>query len=94
MTFDEQIIELQAERHCNEWWAAQRRMARGEHIYTRYCVWCNAEGKTEWKRNGVRFGEYLKRNGIELNFWQRKSIAEQYFGYRFSWNGEKWEKQK
>ena len=39
-TFDEQIREMQAERHRNEWWAGQRRLEKGEDIWVRFVAWC------------------------------------------------------
>lgn len=89
-TFDEQIREMQAERQRNNWWEWQRRVARGEDIYTRFCVWCNAENHPEWKGEPKRFADYLKAHGIELDFWKRKAIAETHFGYKFEWNGKEW----
>lgn len=38
-TFDEQIRELQAERHRNEWWSWKRRLAKGEYIWVRFVAW-------------------------------------------------------
>ena len=89
-TFDEQIQEMQDERHRNEWWEGQRRLARGEDIWVRFVAWCNGEGHGEWQGDPKRFAEYLKANGIELDFWRRKAIAENHFGYRFEWNGKEW----
>ena len=48
------------------------------------------EGHGEWKGDPKRFADYLKANGIELDFWKRKAIAENHFGYRFEWNGKEW----
>ena len=42
-TFDEQIRELQDERHSNEWWSGQRRLAKGEDIWVRFVAWCYGE---------------------------------------------------
>ena len=89
--FDEQIRELQAERHRNEWWQGQRRLARGEDVWVRFVAWCYGEGHGEWKGDPKRFADYLKANGIELDFWKRKAIGEKHFGERYEWNGEKWE---
>ena len=66
----------------------------GEGIYARYCAYCNAEGKVEWKGDPRKFGEWLKESGIELDFWQRKAIAENHFGYEYEWNGREWETRK
>lgn len=89
-TFDEQIREMQNERHRNEWWQGQRRLAKGEDIWVRFVAWCYGEGHGEWKGDPKRFADYLKANGIELDFWRRKAIAENHFGYRFEWNGKEW----
>ena len=89
-TFDEQIREMQDERHRNEWWERRRRLAKGEDIWVRFVAWCYGEEHGEWKGDPKRFADYLKSNGIELDFWKRKAIAENHFGYRFEWNGKEW----
>ena len=89
-TFDEQIREMQDERHRNEWWAGRRRLAKGEDIWVRFVARCYGEEHGEWQDDPKRFADYLKANGIELDFWRRKAIAENHFGYRFEWNGKEW----
>lgn len=90
-SFEEQIRELQDERHKRERAESEFKKKRGEYIYAQYCGWCNAEDKPEWKRDGVKFGKYLKENCITLWFLAKKSLAEKYFGYKYMWNGVKWE---
>lgn len=90
-TFYEQIREMQEERRRAELLEAKQIERLGENVYIRYCIWCNAEGKKDWKKNGVRFGEYLRNHKIELDFWKKKAIAETHFGYKYSWDGKNWE---
>ena len=88
--FDNDIRLLQRERKQNEQILNGRFEMAVEGIYVRFCAWCNAEGKVELKKNARAFAEWLKSNDIELDFWQRKAIAETHFGYRYEWNGKEW----
>lgn len=63
--------------------------ARGEYIYWRFRVWCNAYKDGQGKESARVFAEYIKANNIVLNWYQRKCIAEKYFGYVFTYNHEK-----
>ena len=97
-TFEEQIIIENRSR--NEKWAWERhlREVRGEDIYTDFCVWCNCQGDTDYKlRNNERaFAEWLKQENRTLTEYQRRWIAENHFGWQFTWNEEKneWESRK
>ncbi len=73
----------------------QRRL-NGDSVYLDFCVWCNAYHKGEGKDDPVLFGAYLKETGQDLNFWQKKHIAEKYFGWIYEWNvyEEKWDIKK
>ena len=97
-TFEEEISEIRAERHRNESRERQLKEVRGEYIYTDFCVWCNCQGDTNNKlRNSTRaFAEWLKRENRTLTEYQRRWIAENHFGWRFTWNEEKkeWETKK
>ena len=92
--FDNDIRFLQRERQQVEQILNGRFERAGEGIYARFCAWCNAEGKVELKKNARAFADWLKSNGIELDFWQRKAIAENHFGYEYEWNGREWETRK
>ena len=97
-TFEEQcriehnsrIQRESRERHLKE--------VRGEYIYLDFCVWCNCQCDTGNKlRNSTRvFAEWLKRENRTLTEYQRRWIAENHFGWRFTWNEEKkeWESKK
>lgn len=88
--FDNDIRLLQHERQMNDKILNRRFERSGNGIYACFCGWCNGEGKMELKKNARAFAKWLKDNGIELDFWQRKAIAETYFGYRYEWNGDEW----
>ena len=97
-TFEEQIrIE---NRNRNEKWAWERhcKEVRGGDIYLDFCIWCNCQGDTDNKlRNSARvFAEWLKRENRTLTEYQRRWIAENHFGWQFTWNEEKkeWESRK
>ena len=88
-TFEEEISQIRAERHRNE--IEQRRLkeVRGEYIYTDFCVWCNCYAAQETKQNEKAFAEWLKRENRTLTEYQRRWIAENHFGWRFTWDKEK-----
>ena len=95
-TFEEQIIEMRAERHRNESRERQLKEVRGEYIYLDFCVWCNCYAEQETKQNERAFAEWLKRENRTLTEYQRRWIAEKYFGWQFTWNKQKneWESRK
>ena len=95
-TFEEQILQMQDERHRNEWWEGKRRVERGESIYVKFCVWCNAFNYGNGKKDAKLFAKFLKQENIELTFWQRKHLAEKYFGYKYEYDYAKndWEIKK
>ena len=64
-------------------------IARGEHIYWDFRVWCNAYKDGKGKENAKVFAEYLKSRGVELTPYQRKWIGENCFGFKFEYNHEK-----
>lgn len=95
-TFDEQIRQMQEERHRREFYEYQRKQANGEYIYVNFCVWCNAFNDSKGKNDAKLFAKFLKQENIELTFWQRKHLAEKYFGYKYEYDYEKkdWEIKK
>ena len=97
-TFEEEISQMRAERHRKESRERHLKEVRGEYIYTDFCVWCNCQGDTGNKlRNSERaFAEWLKRENRTLTEYQRRWIAENHFGWQFTWNEEKkeWESKK
>lgn len=61
----------------------------GENIYWNFRVWCNAYKNGVGKDDARVFAEYIKKNGIELTHRQRKWIAENCFGFVFTYNHDK-----
>ena len=93
-SFDNDIRLLQHERKLSDRIHGRRFERSGEGIYACFCGYCNGEGKPEWKGDAKKFGEWLTESGIELDFWQRKAIAETHFGYAYEWNGSEWKIRK
>ena len=95
-TFEEEISEIRAERHRNESRERQLKEVRGEYIYLDFCVWCNCYTEQETKQNEKAFAEWLKREYRTLTEYQRRWIAENHFGWQFTWNKQKneWESKK
>lgn len=92
-------ITIQNVCRNNKWlWENHCREIRGENIYIDFCVWCNCQEDTENKlRNSASvFANWLKRENITLTNYQRRWIAENHFGWQFTWNEEKkeWESKK
>ena len=95
-TFEEEISEIRAERHRNESRERQLKEVRGEYIYLDFCIWCNCYAEQETKQNEKAFAEWLKREYRTLTVYQRRWIAENHFGWQFTWNKQKneWESKK
>lgn len=93
-SFDNDIEVLRHERQENDRIFGKRFERSGNGIYACFCGYCNGEGKTELKKNARAFAKWLKDNGIELDFWQRKAIAENHFGFAYEWNGSEWKIRK
>ena len=95
-TFEEEISQIRAERHRNESRERRLKEVRGEYIYLDFCIWCNCYAEQETKRNERAFAEWLKRENRTLTEYQRRWIAENHFGWQFTWNEEKkeWESKK
>ncbi len=87
------LRELSKERHEKEHWDRAWKESTGENIYTEFKAWCNAYKKGQGKNNPNTFAEFLKAEKKTLTFYQRKYIAEKYFGFKFVYNQEKndWE---
>lgn len=86
------LREMRNERVERERRERETRQALGEDVYTLFWVWCQAKRHGQDTDNDKVFSQYLKDNNIELSFWQKKYLAEKYFGYRYEWNNEqqKW----
>ena len=95
-TFEEEIAIENLARLNAEKWGRRLKEVRGEYIYTDFCVWCNCYAEQETKQNEKAFAEWLKRENRTLTEYQRRWIAENHFGWQFTWNEEKneWESKK
>lgn len=96
-TFEEQILIEHNSRIQRESWERHLKEVRGEYIYLDFCIWCNCQGDDGKLRESERaFAEWLKRENRELTPYQRRWLAEKYFGWQFTWNEEKkeWEIKK
>ena len=90
-TFEEQVRQLQDERHRRENCESQSNQLHGEYIYVGFRVWCNAFNDGNGKTDPKVFAKWLKKENIELTFWQRKHLAEKYFGYKYEYKHDKQE---
>ena len=95
-TFEEQLRIEHNSRILRESWERNFKQVRGEYIYVNFCVWCNAFNDSKGKNDAKLFAKFLKQENIELTFWQRKHLAEKYFGYKYEYDYEKkdWEIKK
>lgn len=84
---EEHKIRQREEEYSNLKWKVS-----GEGEYARFCLWCNAFNKGQGKSNSEIFAKYLKEENIKLTFWQKKYLAEKYFGfeYDFDYFTRKW----
>ena len=95
-TFEEEISIEHLARLNAEKWGRQLKEVRGEYIYLDFCVWCNCYAEQETKQNEKSFAEWLKRENRTLTEYQRRWIAENHFGWQFTWDKQKneWESKK
>ena len=95
-TFEEEISQIRAEQHRNESRERQLKEVRGEYIYLDFCVWLHCQGQSELRNNERAFADWLKKENRTLTEYQRRWIAENHFGWRFTWNKQKneWESKK
>ena len=95
-TFEEQLRIEHNSRILRESWERHFKQVRGEYIYVNFCVWCNIYAGKATKTDPKAFAKWLKQEKIELTFWQRKHLAEKYFGYKYEYDYEKkdWEIKK
>ena len=89
-SFNEIAKQISREKERDFWWNCHVRDIRGEDIYTDFCVYTHIY---EWKRdNPKHFAEYLKKFNKTLTTYQRKFLAEKYFGYKFDEDKQVWTK--
>lgn len=84
--FEEQIREMVEIRKDKEAKENEVAKTRGEYEYTKFKCWCNAFKNGKGQNSARVFAEFLKEENIELTFWQKKAIAEKYFGYKYTYN--------
>ena len=75
---------------------ARTKSLNGEAEYIKFKCWCNAFKNGKGQNDARVFAEYLKEEGKELEFNQKKYLAEKYFGYEYEYNYEthEWETHK
>ena len=95
-TFEEQCRIEHNSRIQRESRERQLKEVRGEYIYLDFCVWLHCQGQVELRNNEKAFAEWLKRENRTLTEYQRRWIAENHFGWQFTWNKQKneWESKK
>ena len=86
-------MEFRKRQAREEQYERQRKILLGDYIYSDYCLWCNAFNKGKGKNDAKLFAKFLRQEEIELNFWQRKHLAETHFEYKYKFNHDKndWE---
>lgn len=92
--FEKQAMYIHEKRAIERIKKAKEDEKNGKPIYVEYCVWCNAFCNGEGQKNPKQFGAWIRQEGISLTEHQRRWIGETYFGYKFSWNGKTWVKEK
>lgn len=90
MTFDEMLKECRNERRKKEFFENNKKVVNGEYIYINFCIWCNSCRNGVGKHDYKVFEEYVKENNIVANWWQRKRIYENHFGFKFLYKDNKW----
>ena len=86
------IKETNRERMLGAHLERKRRDQTGVDIYYLFCAWCNCSPDGDKKKKSPKaFADFLKAENISLTFWQRKMIAETYFGYSFKYDMAKGE---
>ena len=92
-TFEEQCRIEHNSRIQRESRERQLKEVRGEYIYLDFCVWLHCQGQVELRNNEKAFAEWLKRENRTLTEYQRRWIAENHFGWQFTWNKQKNERE-
>lgn len=95
-TFNNLLKIENTTRLLKEHYKHKHEQINGEDIYIEFKVWCNAYNSGNGKNNAKLFAKFLKEQEIELNFWQKKYLAEKYFGYKYNFDRKKsdWEIKK
>lgn len=90
--FEKMIAEEHEIRTRQEREQMHLRKITGENQYTDFCLWCNAFNKGQGKNDNQTFKRYMQEQNITLNFWQKKHLAEKYFGYEYKFDNDsrKW----
>lgn len=88
LTFIQQAVIENRCRNAKWNYRQFQRDIRGENIYLEYCLYCNCLGRVDLKKSANYFGKWLYDNKIELTEYQRRYIANTFFGYNFVWDNE------
>ena len=94
ISFEEEIRLEHNSRVRQEAWQREQNRIRGVYIYSDFCIWCNCQGREDWKKNAKMFARWLKETDTELTFYQRKNIAENYFGFVYNEETETFERKE
>lgn len=91
MSYEQRLKEIKIKELEQRHFQHLANQANGEYIYVNFCVWCNAFNNCKGKNDAKLFAKFLKQENIELTFWQRKHLAEKYFGYKYEYKNDKGE---
>lgn len=91
-SFEELAEQIHKDREAEELRKTLENIITGKNVYGCFCVWCNAFNKGEGKTDPSVFKKFLNEQNIELTFWQKKHLSEDYFGYEYFWDNkaERW----
>ena len=94
--FYELALEVQRERLKRENEELNKKKRTGSNIYANFCAWCNAFKDEKSKTDVKVFNEFIAKENVEIDFYQKKCIAEKYFGYKYEYdyNDKKWRAKK
>lgn len=84
------LKQIQKENHKQRICDQQSFHNKVKQEYARFCIWCRAFRNAEFTEKN--FKDYQKEEQIKLDFWTKKTIAEMFFDYEYTFNNEtnKW----
>lgn len=86
MSFYEEIEEIHEAKVKEDYERHHLRKLRGDDTYTFFCLWCNAFNHGEGQDDSKLFAKFLKEENITLTSYQRRYLAEKYFGFKFEYD--------